>query len=93
MSKYVDLVLCKTLTGGQDVFQAPAWSHLKEGDMVIASDEDGEVMTNVVASICIGTDSEELDFILKLVNAEDIDELEKVKSKVIYKNLEYKEED
>lgn len=93
MSKYVDLVLCKTLTGGQDVYQAPSWSHLKEGDMVIAEDEDGEIMTSVLATISLGRDSEELGFILQLINAEDVDELERIKSKVIYKNLEYTEED
>lgn len=92
MREYIDLVFCKALTGETEVFQAPAFSHLKEGDMVIAQSEEGEIMTNVVASVCISTESEELDFILKMLNAESYEELERVKSKVTYRDLEYKED-
>ena len=92
MRDYVDLVLCKTLTGDMDVYQAPQFSHLKAGDMIIAESENGETMTNVVASISISTESEELDFILKLISAESWEELERVKSKVIYRDLDYKED-
>ena len=92
MREYIDLVFCKSLTGETEVFQAPAFTHLKEGDMVIAQSEEGEIMTNVVASVSISTDSDELDFILKMLNAESFEELEKVKSKVIYTDLDYKEE-
>ena len=92
MREYVDLVLCKTLAGEMEVYQAPQFSHLKEGEMIIAESENGETTTNVVASISISTESEELDFILKLIGAGSWEELERVKSKVIYRNLEYKED-
>ena len=92
MREYIDLVFCKSLTGETEVFQAPAFTHLKEGDMVIAESGDGETMTNVVTSIEVGTDSDELEFILKLIDVGSYEELTKIKSKVIYRNLEYKED-
>lgn len=89
MREYIDLVLCETCNGKRKLLQAPAWTSLKAGDMVIASCGDGEMMLNVVSSICIGTDTEEFEFILKLVNPL---ELEKIKSKIIIRTLDYKED-
>ena len=92
MREYIDLVFCKSLTGEKEVFQAPAFSHLKEGDMVIAQSENGETMTNVIASIETSIESDELAFILKLINVGSYEELSRLKSKVIHRELEYKED-
>lgn len=89
MREYIDLVLCETCNGKRELLQAPAWTHLKAGDMVVASCGDGEVMMNVVSSICIGTDTEEFEFILEMANSV---ELEKIKSKIIIRELNYEED-
>lgn len=88
MRDYIDLVLCETCNGKREVFQAPAFSHLLSGDMVIVECEEGEEMTNVVISLTISPeDKEELAFITKALKFE-VDELMKIKSKVVFRRLE-----
>lgn len=92
MRDYIDLVLCETCTGKREVFQAPKFSHLKTGDMVIVEDGQGEEMTNVVASLSISTEeSEELTFIKASLKFE-IEELGRIKSKVTFRQFDYKED-
>lgn len=92
MRDYIDLVLCETCNGKREVFRAPAFSHLKNGEMVIVETDKGEEMTNVVISLCIGLDeTENLAFIKEALQFE-VDELEKVKSKVVFRTLDYKED-
>lgn len=93
MKGYIDLVLCETCTGKRDVFLAPRWSNLKSGDMVIIEDGEGEGMTNVLASVTIGTDdTEELEFIKATMNFSDIEDLNRIKSKVVFKQFKYEED-
>lgn len=91
MRDYIDLVLCETCTGNREIFQAPKFSHLAEGDMVIAENGDGEVMTNVIKSISIGTNDEDFDF-LKAALKFELEDLNRIKSRVYYRELEYKED-
>ena len=88
MREYIDLVLCETCNGKREVFEAPGFSHLKKGEMVIVETENGQDMMNVIQSLCISIKSEELEFINEIVETSG-----RVKSKVIYKELEWEEED
>ena len=92
MREYIDLVLCETCTGNREIFQAPKFSHLAQGDMVIAENGDGEVMTNVIKSISIGiNDCEEFDFMKKALKFE-LKDLNRIKSRLYIRELEYEEE-
>ena len=89
---YIDIVLCETCTGKREVFQAPRFSHLAKGDMVIVESGDGEEMTNVVASVSISTnESEELSFIKAALNFE-IEDLSQIKKKIVFRTFDYKED-
>ena len=93
MRDYIDLVLCETCNGKREVFRAPAFSHLSKGEMVIVETDEGEEMTNVVSSLCISPrEIDELAFITKALKFE-VDELRKIKSKVVFRTLEYKEDE
>ena len=93
MRDYIDLVLCDTCTGKRDVYQAPRFTHLNRGDMVIVESGEGEEMTNVVASISINLEeSEELNFIKAALGITEIEELNRIKSKVVFRALDYKED-
>ena len=89
MSNYIDLVLCESAHGTSRLYQAPKFSHLDKGTLVIAESGDGEETLNVVSSISIATDSEEFAFIMELFK---VDELERIKSKVRIVALDYKED-
>ena len=94
MRDYIDLVLCETCNGKREVFQAPSWSHLKESDMVIVESGEGEEMTNVVCSLTLRKDEvEEFEFITAVLNLpHTLEELNRIKSKVVFKALDYKED-
>ena len=92
MRDYIDLVLCETCNGKKEVYQAPRFTHLRAGEMVIVEDGQGEEMTNVLASLSISTEeSEELTFIEKALDI-SIDELNRVKSRVVFKAFDYEED-
>ena len=94
MRDYIDLVLCETCTGKREVFKAPRFSHLNEGDMVIVESGEGEEMTNVISSVSISTEeSEELTFIKATMNISDIKDLDRIKSRVVFRKFEYEEEE
>lgn len=95
MSEYIDLVLCRikspayngNMENGIDLFCAPRFSHLKEGQMVVVDTEDGEMTATVLKSISMGKyDNEELDFILTLAG-KDVDSLRRVISEVNFRKL------
>ena len=93
MRDYIDIVLCETCTGKRDVYQAPRFTHLNHGDMVIVESGEGEEMTNVVASISINLEeSEELNFIKAALDITEIEDLNRIKSKVVFRALDYKED-
>ena len=92
MRDYIDLVLCETCNGRREVFQAPRFSHLEAGEMVTVESGEGLEMTNVVASLSIRTsDSEELTFIKEALKF-DLADLRRIKSRMMFKNLDYKED-
>ena len=86
MSDYIDLVLC-SIDGERDLFCAPRFSHLKDGQMVVVDTADGETTAKVIKSISIGKyDNDELDFILTLAG-KDVKSLRRVISEVQFKKL------
>ena len=93
MSDYIDLVLCETNNGKRELFQAPRFSRLSKGEMVIAECEEGDVMTNVLASMSINleADTDETDF-LKTALGFEVEELGKIKSRVVFRAMDYKED-
>lgn len=92
MSDYIDLVLCKHASLDRLVpFEAPAWSNLKKGDSVkVEGGIMGHRVVEVVKTLTIEKKSEELDFILTLIDPPM--PLRKIKSKLIYQDFEYEEE-
>lgn len=95
MSDYIDLVLCRIkspayngiMENGIDLFCAPRFTHLAEGQMVIVDTEDGESTATVLKSLTMGKyDNDELDFILKLAG-KDVDSLRRVISEVNFRKL------
>lgn len=92
MSDYIDLVLC-AIDGERDLFCAPRFSHLEEGQMVVVDTADGETTAKVIKSVSIGKyDNEELDFILTLAGKE-VKTLRRVISEVQFKKLYFDGED
>lgn len=92
MSEYIDLVVCKHY--GNDtpfLFQAPAWSHLKEGDRVVVDTRKGEHEATVVFSDCVDVESDEMNLAICASNATL--PLRKVLKKVVYREFEYKEDE
>ena len=86
---YVDLVVCKH--DGCDahfLFQAPAWSGLEEGDLVIVY---GDQKATVMNKITVDPTSEEYDFIVDATNA--IKPLKRVLKKVTFRDFVYEEVD
>ena len=95
MSEYIDLVLCRVkspayngnMENSIDLFCAPRFTHLKEGQMVVVDTEDGEMTAIVLKSVSMGKyDNEELDFILTLAG-KDVDSLRRVISEVNFRKL------
>ena len=93
MNEYFDFVLIKH--DGCDknyLFRAPAFSHLKKGDMVTVDTKNGEKMVTVVSSVCVKkTDMETIDFIMNATGAGD--DVRKVVSKIQFDDFEYEEDD
>lgn len=92
MSRYVDFVLCRVNgEDGKTLFHAPKFSYLEKGDMVIVDTIKGEKMAQVVASITVADDEmDKIDFIMEATNSSE--DVRKVLSKVIYSDLDYKED-
>lgn len=84
---YVDLVICETLTGKTELFQAPKFSFLQPGDEVM----DGrDVKLKVIDVINISTETDEYRFITELFS---ITEPRKLLGKIKFEKFEYKESD
>jgi len=92
MSEYIDVVLCRHSALDRLVpFEAPAWSRLKEGDSVkVVGGIMGHEVVEVVKCITIQKDSEELDFILTIIDPPL--PLRRVLSKLRFEPFEYEEE-
>ena len=94
MSNYFEFVLAKE--PGEDnlkLFRAPRWESLTLGDEVIAETPEGEKMFIVVASATINKDDENIiDLIMKATRTAE-DGVGKIVSKVVYKKLNYREEE
>ena len=98
--KYFDFVLCQMLRQETPffeidnepiLFRAPAFSHLRKGDLVIVETEIADQMAKVVAC-CSLTDGDKdtIDLIMNMAQAGDI---KKVLAKLVYKQCEYEEDD
>lgn len=93
MRDYIDLVLCVIDSGERELFCAPQFSHLEEGQMVVVDTDDGEMTATVIKSVSLGKyDNEELDFILKLAGKE-VKTLHRVISKIRFDKLLFEEEE
>ena len=88
MAEYTDYVLCMN-DGRKRPFLAiaPAFTHLKEGDVVIIDTESGgQVCANVVASESLADGDSMIDYIIK---ATGTDELCRISSIMILKELNW----
>ena len=83
----MDLVICETLIGKTELFQAPKFSFLQPGDEVM----DGrDVKLKVIDVINISTQSDEYRFITRLFR---VKEPGKLLGKIKFEKFEYKESD
>lgn len=91
MADYIDLVAVVHQAGQRPfLFQAPAWTYaLKPGTEVIVQARGEETKGTVVDSITVRVGSEELDFIVKAMNAAL--PLKKVLGVLEYTELKYPE--
>lgn len=87
--KYVDLVICRT-GGLRRLYQAPAFSNLKEKDEVMVEACDGEMMVEVIRTITVNAEDEVFDFIVNATGARL--PLNKVLKRLVYDELVFKEE-
>ena len=91
MADYIDLVAVVNQAGQRPfLFQAPAWTYaLKPGTEVVVETVNGEKKGVVVDSITVRIGREELDFIVKAMNATL--PLKKVLGVLEYTELKYPE--
>ena len=87
--KYVDLVLCQNC-GLKRLYQAPAFSHLKDGDSIIVEACGGESMVEVLEVYTVDEENEVFDFIIKATGARL--PLNKVLKRLVYDELKYEVE-
>ena len=94
MSKYMDIVLCqKNGSKKLELFYAPEWSELKEGDMVVVETDAGDMSATVLGCLTVRSDEHKLfDFILKATHTYSPEAMRRVVSKIVFKELEYKED-
>ena len=85
---YVDLVLCKHSNDGRFyLFQAPRFTHLHKGSLVIVDTVHGEKEAEVVNSISCEPDTEEFNFIVDMCKATL--PLKRVLKEIAYRELDY----
>ena len=93
MSDYFEFVLVKH--EGCDkpyLFRAPAFTHLKKGDMVVVDTKRGLQMANVLGAIDVSKDDiESINFIMEATGADT--DVKKVISKVNFSELDYEEDE
>lgn len=89
MSEYKDYVLCKHQSERVFLFEAPAWSRLKEGDKVVVDTQYGQNEATVVKIITLSeiADKEYIEIMVFLANATE--PLRKVIGKVELKEFRY----
>ena len=87
---YIDLVLVKHDGCNQPyLFQAPAWSYLKEGDRVVVHNKFDEQTATVIEAITTTLDSETYRMVVKSSRAKE--PLAKVVAKLDYSKFTYEE--
>lgn len=84
---FIDLVVCKNQ---HHVFQAPAFSQLKEGDTVVVENTNSDEVATVERIYTIRESGEELDFILAASGTNL--PLKKILKKMDYKEFIYEDE-
>lgn len=91
MNGYIDLVLCRNEDNGfVRLYQAPAWSGVKEGDKVIVEGYDKtELLAVVLGVYTTKSDRADYDFIVKMAGTAL--PLRKVISRMWYEELNYDE--
>ena len=93
-NKHIDLVLCNC-AGHAHLFNAPAWSGLKEGDTVITEPYDshsathGDNKATVIDVFTTVPDREEYKFIVTMAAAAGMLPVRRIKSKVTYDQMDY----
>ena len=91
-SEHFELIWARVDDGHEELFCAPAFRSLKNGDMVIVDTDKGEQAAIIMATICLGVyQKQEIDFIMKSTHAPK--ELHRVISKVKFEKLRYEEEE
>lgn len=97
-NKHIDLVLCNC-SGHVHLFNAPAWSGLENGDMVITepynchSATHGDNSAVVMDVFTTVPDREEYKFITAMAAAAGMLPIRRIKSKVTYDNMDYSDYD
>lgn len=90
--KYRDYVLCKKENGKTELFYAPRWSDLQEGDLVVVESHEGEMSATVLASVTVRSEEKDLlNFILKATN-NSAESVKRVISRIVFKELEFTED-
>ena len=88
---YIDLVLCKHEGDARYfLFQAPKFSYLQAGQLVIVDTRRGEQEATVVNVLTVERDSREYKFIFDMCKVSE--PLRRVLKEVAYKELVYGEE-
>ena len=91
MTGHIDLVLCKHLNSeGKYLFQAPAYSGLQKGDMIIVETKHGNELAVVEQKTLVEAGSELHDFLIEVTKATL--PLRKVLGKFTYSEFKYKDE-
>ena len=88
---YIDLVLCKHPNDGRYfLFQAPSFSYLKKGQLVMCETKKGECEAEVVNSVTVEAESELFNFIVDMCKATT--PLKRVLKVIAYRELKYSED-
>ena len=92
-NKYTDYVLCKrNWNQSVELFIAPAFSNLEQGDLVVVEPEGKDMLAKVMAVITIeNTDIKSKDFVLQATRTEG--KIKRILSKIRYHVYEYEEDD
>ena len=89
---FIDLVIVTyPVSTRRDLFEAPAFTHLEQGDEVLVQDceNNGKRHGIVVDSVTVTKDDDKYNFILNAMRAEK--PLQRVLSKIIYREIDWKE--
>ena len=91
---FIDLVIVTyPVSTRRDLFEAPAFTHLEQGDEVVVQDDENEGKRHgiVVDSVTVTKDDDSYNFLLNAMRAEK--PLQRVLSKVVYRDVHWKEDE